>query len=92
MEEVFMTQESVNAVNISDFFDKMSFLVKKKTFIVLDNASVLRNAKFKEMRSIWVSRDLFLSYLPPYSPELNLAPKSSKRKYHHDGKMNIANY
>lgn len=69
----FMTQESINADKVSDFLDKMSFQVKKKTVIVLDNASVHRNSKFKELRSIWESRGLFLFYLPPYSPELNLA-------------------
>ena len=51
----------------------MSFTVKKKTVIVLDNASVHRNRKIKELRKIWESRGLFLFYLPPYSPELNPA-------------------
>ncbi len=69
----FMTQESINPDKVSDFFDKMSFQVRKKTIIILDNASVHRNAKFKELRSIWESRGLFLFYSPPYSPEQNLA-------------------
>ena len=69
----FMTQESINADKVSDFLDKMSFQVRKRTFVVLDNATVHRNAKLKELRSIWESRGLFLFFLPPYSPELNLA-------------------
>ena len=69
----FMTQESINADKVSDFLDKMSFQVRKRNFVVLDNATVHRNAKLKELRSIWESRGLFLFFLPPYSPELNLA-------------------
>lgn len=41
--------------------------------VVLDNAFIHRNLKIKEMRKIWEDRGLFLFYLPPYSPELNLA-------------------
>ena len=69
----FMTQESINADKVSNFLDKMSLQVRKRTFVVLDNATVHRNAKLKELRSIWESRGLFLFFLPPYSPELNLA-------------------
>ena len=56
-----------------DYLDRFSFEVKKKTVVVLDNASVHRNRKVKEMRKIWEDRGLFLFYLPPYSPELNPA-------------------
>ncbi|WP_336594221.1 transposase [Bacteroides acidifaciens] len=47
--------------------------IKKDTFIVLDNASVHRNKKIRELRELWEKRGLFLFYLPPYSPHLNLA-------------------
>ena len=57
----FTTQESINADKLVDFLDIFSFEVKKKTVVVLDNASV------------WEDRGLFLFYLPPYSPELNPA-------------------
>ena len=52
------------------YLDRFSFEVKKKTVVVLDNASVHRKRKVKEMRKIWENRRLFLFYLPPYSPEL----------------------
>ena len=58
---------------IVDYLDRFSFNVTKKTVIVLDNASVHRNRKVKELRKIWEKRGLFLFYLPPYSPELNPA-------------------
>ena len=69
----FTTQESINADRIVDYLDRFSFNVTKKTVIVLDNASVHRNRKVKELRKIWEKRGLYLFYLPPYSPELNPA-------------------
>ena len=57
-----MTQESINAVKVSNILDKMSLQVRKRTFVVLDNAMVHRNAKLKELRSIWESRGLFLFF------------------------------
>ena len=69
----FTTQESINADRIVDYLDRFSFNVTKKTVIVLDNASVHRNRKVKELRKIWEKRGLFLFYLPPYSPGLNPA-------------------
>ena len=66
-------KESINADKIVDYFDRFSFNVTKKTVIVLDNASVHRNRKVKELRKIWEKRGLFLFYLPPFSPELNPA-------------------
>lgn len=69
----FTTQESINADKVIEYLDLMSFTVRKKTVVVLDNASVHRNRKIKELRKIWEDRGLFLFYLPPYSPELNPA-------------------
>lgn len=69
----FCTTESINADKVIDFLDRLSFKVEKETFVVLDNASVHRNRKIKELRSLWEQRGLFLFYLPPYSPQLNIA-------------------
>lgn len=44
-----------------------------KTFIVLDNTTIHRSAKMREIRPIWEKRGLFLFYLPPCSPHLNIA-------------------
>lgn len=69
----FCTTESINADKVIDFLDRFSLKVEKETFVVLDNASVHRNRKIKELRSLWEQRGLFLFYLPPYSPQLNIA-------------------
>jgi hypothetical protein len=69
----FTTSEKMTADKIVSFLDEISFNLKMDTFVVLDNASVHRNKKIRELRPIWKQRGLFLFYLPPYSPQLNIA-------------------
>lgn len=69
----FTTTESIDADKVVEYLDTFSLNIKKNTFIVLDNASVHRNKKIRELRELWEKRGLFLFYLPPYSPHLNLA-------------------
>ncbi len=69
----FTTTDSMNADKVVEFLDTFSFQVHKNTFVVLDNATVHRNHKIKELRAIWEKRGLFPFYLPPYSPHLNIA-------------------
>ncbi len=53
-------------------FDEFSKTIQKKTIIILDNASTHTSDEFQEKISEWEEKGLFLKYLPPYSPELNL--------------------
>ena len=69
----FTTMENMNAQKIVDFFEEFSFSIKKETFIVLDNASIHRAKIIKERVPFWEKRGLFLFFLPPYSPHLNIA-------------------
>ena len=62
--EGFCTSDSINTGKIVDFLDRLSFLVEKKTFIVLDNASVHRNAKIRQMRPVGEKRGLFFVLYP----------------------------
>jgi hypothetical protein len=66
--EGFCTNESIDAGKVVDFLDRYSFKVNKKTVVVLDNASVHRNAMIRERRTVWEKRGLFLFFIPPYSP------------------------
>lgn len=68
----FTTQSSIGAAQVVDFLDRFSFTVRKKTVIVLDNASIHRSKRTMELRRIWEKRGLFLFFLPPYSPHLNI--------------------
>lgn len=69
----FSSMESMTSERIADFLDKFSLTIKRDTFIVIDNAKVHRSKLMKEMRGIWEKRGLFLFFLPPYSPHLNIA-------------------
>ena len=71
--EGFTTTERMTADKIVSFLDDFSFRIRKDTFIVLDNATVHRNRWIKELRPIWEKRGLFIFFLPPYSPHLNIA-------------------
>jgi len=69
----FSTTENMTADKIADFLDRLSLRIQKDTFVVLDNASVHRCKLMKGLRQIWEKRGLFLFFLPPYSPHLNIA-------------------
>ena len=71
--EGFTTTERMTADKIVSYLDDFSFRIRKNTFIVLDNATVHRNRWIKELRPIWEKRGLFIFFLPPYSPHLNIA-------------------
>ena len=69
----FTTTESINSDKIIEYLDHLSFNIKKKTVIVLDNAKIHRSRKVMCYRKLWEKRGLFIFFLPPYSPHLNLA-------------------
>lgn len=71
--EGFTTFERMTADKVLEFLDMFSFRISKQTFVVLDNASVHRCKKIMELRPVWERRGLFLFFLPPYSPHLNIA-------------------
>lgn len=62
----------VDSAIVVSVFDEFSLTIKKKTVVVIDNASVHTSALFKRNIEKWEKRGLFLKYLPTYSPELNL--------------------
>ena len=69
----FTTTESINSDKIIEYLDDLSFRISKKTVVVLDNAKIHRAKKVMCHREIWEKRGLFIFFLPPYSPHLNIA-------------------
>lgn len=70
---VFDVYEStLNSDKLIVFFDKFVEKITKKTVVVLDNSSLHTSKKFKEKIKEWEELDLFIYFIPPYSPELNL--------------------
>jgi hypothetical protein len=53
-------------------FDELSKTLKKKTVVVMDNASVHISEEFEECLPQWKKQGLIIKYLTTYSPELNL--------------------
>lgn len=66
------TSEKINAEFIARQLDSLSIGLELPTVAVLDNASVHRAKVIRERRSIWEQRGLYLFFLPPYSPHLNI--------------------
>ena len=62
-----MTSEVMVAF-IDDFYGRR----KNRTVIVLDNAPVHKSCEFLEAVERWEKEDLFIFFLPTYSPHLNI--------------------
>jgi transposase len=65
--------DNITSKFVVNFLDDLSLKLDIKTVLVLDNASVHRSKLIKEHLQIWEKRGLYIFYLPPYSPHLNIA-------------------
>ena len=52
--------------------ERLSWGLKRPTVVVLDNAPAHIAKRVQECREFWQQRGLFLFFLPPYSPHLNI--------------------
>lgn len=66
------TEQNVNADFIVQQLEQFSMNLKKQTVVVLDNAKVHKSRKVKERLHYWQNRGLYIFYLPPYCPHLNI--------------------
>ena len=66
------TTATVTAQVVSGWLDAFSFQIPRLTVVVLDNAKLHRKA-VRERCTVWQERGLFVLFLPPYSPHLNIA-------------------
>jgi transposase len=69
------TRQRVTSEFIIEQLEKLSFSIEKMTVLVLDNARVHTSRQVQERRPFWQERGLFIFYLPPYSPHLNIAER-----------------
>lgn len=67
------TTQSIDAAFIVEHLEKLSFQITKPTCLVLDCARIHTGKQVQERINYWQQRGLYLLYLPPYSPQLNLA-------------------
>ena len=62
---------SMNSDTAIAFIDDFNKKIKKKTIIVLDNAPIHKSRKFLDRVEQWKKDDLYIWFLPRYSPHLN---------------------
>lgn len=69
------TSGSITAAFVVDTLETLSWQLSKPTVVVLDNARIHTGAKVRQRLVDWQQRGLYIFYLPPYSPHLNLAER-----------------
>lgn len=69
----FECEESITGEKLAHFLEEFSKGITKPTVIVLDNASIHRRGFVAKEKKKWEEKGLYIFYLPPYSPHLNLA-------------------
>ncbi len=62
---------TINSSTIIDFLDQFCKTITKKTIVVLGNAPIHKSKLFQQNLSKWEEQDLYIYFIPPYSPELN---------------------
>ena len=65
-------ETTFNTDKIICFMDNFVAQTVKKTVVILDNSPIHRSKKFKAKIVEWEKQDVYIFFLPPYSPELNL--------------------
>lgn len=64
-------QGTLNSDKITGVFDEFSQTIEKQTVVVADNAPVHHSKVFSRKIEQWQEQDLYVYFLPLYSPELN---------------------
>lgn len=64
--------ETITSSFVLSQLDGFSFELVKPTVVVLDKASIHTAKKIKARIALWQERGLYLFYLPPYCPHLNI--------------------
>ena len=64
---------TIDAAFVLEKLEQFSFWLTKPTYVVLDNAKIHHAQLIQERITVWQNRGLYLFFLPPYSPELNIA-------------------
>jgi transposase len=68
----YVIEGKVDTSVVVECFNQFSEQIQKRTYVLLDNASIHKSQEFILHIRKWVKKGLIIKYLPPYSPELNL--------------------
>lgn len=66
------THNAIDAAFVVEQLDALSLGLQRQTVVVLDNAPAHVAKRVQQCREFWQQRGLFVFYLPPYSPHLNI--------------------
>lgn len=69
--QAYSSEQTMDATLIITFLDDFALQLKQKTVVVLDNATIHHSQEFKDKIVAWQKQDLYIFYLPAYSPHLN---------------------
>ncbi|MCD1117858.1 IS630 family transposase [Chryseobacterium turcicum] len=65
-------ETTFNSDRLICFMNRFVEQTVKKTIVILDNSPIHKSKKFMAKIEQWKEKDVFIYFLPPYSPELNL--------------------
>ena len=68
----FVFAGPIDSQGVISCFDRLSRGLRKLALVVIDNAPTHTSAAFEACRAEWEARGLYVMFLPPYCPELNL--------------------
>lgn len=69
----YQTKANINSEFLIRSIDDFCKYIEKPTVLVLDNAPVHRSKFFAEQMERWQQKNLYIFFLPKYSPHLNKA-------------------
>ena len=67
------TEQIIDAPFVFEQLENLAFSIQKHTVVVLDNAPVHTAKIIRQRIPCWQQKGLFVFFLPPYSPHLNIA-------------------
>lgn len=70
--QAFAFEGSIDSHVVTGCFDLFSQRLERPALVLIDNAPIHTSDDFEEESERWQKEDLYLKFLPAYSPELNL--------------------
>lgn len=68
----YTSTQNINSTLVVAFIEDFVKTICEPTVIVLDNASTHHSEEFQDMIEGWTEKELYIFYLPTYSPHLNI--------------------
>ena len=67
----YTTEQSMTSDLVIAFIDDFATRIEQPTVVVIDNAPIHHSKEFQRKVELWKEQDLYIFYLPTYSPHLN---------------------